>query len=163
MRRTAAAVGFTVVGLWLVLSFKSSPLHSTSSLSAAAPSTTVAAPPDDNGGQPAAAAPPPTQPTTNTTARPSGTQTLTGDVVSNRYGEVQVAVVVQGTRILDVKALRLPFDRSRSQEISNQAAPLLRREVLSAQSAQIDTISGATYTSDSYAQSLQSALDRARA
>jgi uncharacterized protein with FMN-binding domain len=162
MRRTAAAVGFTVVGLWLVLSFKSSPLHPTSSLSATAPSTTAAAPPDDNGGRPPAAAPPPTQ-STNPAPGPSGTRTLTGDVVSNRYGEVQVAVVVQGTRILDVKALRLPFDRSRSQEISNQAAPLLRSEVLSAQSAQIDTISGATYTSDSYAQSLQSALDQARA
>jgi uncharacterized protein with FMN-binding domain len=69
--------------------------------------------------------------------------------------------VLNGTRIVDVKALQLPFDRARSRDISSQAAPLLHDEVIQAQSAQIDTIGGATYTSDSYAQSLQSALDRA--
>ena len=59
--------------------------------------------------------------------------------------------------------LQLPFDRARSQDISTQVAPLLHDEVIQAQSAQIDTIGGATYTSDAYAQSLQSALDKARA
>jgi uncharacterized protein with FMN-binding domain len=73
-----------------------------------------------------------------------------------------VAAVLNGTRIVDVKALQLPHDRARSQEISSQAAPLLHDEVLQAQSARIDTIGGATYTSDGYARSLQSALDRAR-
>jgi uncharacterized protein with FMN-binding domain len=166
VRRAAVVVAFTIVGLWLVLSFKSSPLpRAASSLNAPAPTTTVTTPPGSDSGQPPGAAPPPNQSSTPTTAKPStsGTQTLTGQVVSTRYGDVQVAVVVQGTRILDVKPLQLPFDRPRSQSISNQAAPLLLREVLDAQSAQIDTIGGATYTSDAYAQSLQSALDKARA
>jgi hypothetical protein len=57
----------------------------------------------------------------------------------------------------------LPFDRSRSQEISQVVGPLLRSEALAAQSASIDVVSGATYTSNGYAQSLQSALDRAHA
>ena len=69
--------------------------------------------------------------------------------------------MLNGTRIVDVKALQLPFDRSRSKYISDQAGPYLRTEVLDAQSAQIDTIGGATYTSESYAESVQSALDKA--
>jgi len=84
-------------------------------------------------------------------------------VVATRYGDVQVAVVLSGNRIVDVKALELPFDRARSQYISSQVAPLLHDEVIQAQGAQIDTIGGATYTSDAYAQSLQSALDKAHA
>jgi uncharacterized protein with FMN-binding domain len=71
--------------------------------------------------------------------------------------------VLNGNQIVDVKPLKMPVDRSRSAEISSQAAPLLHDEVIAAQSAQIDTIGGATYTSGSYAQSLQSALDKAHA
>ena len=67
----------------------------------------------------------------------------------------------QGHQILDVTPLQMPTDRQRSAEISQQAEPLLQQEVLQAQSAQIDIVGGASYTSQSYAQSLQSALDRA--
>jgi uncharacterized protein with FMN-binding domain len=74
---------------------------------------------------------------------------------------VQVEVVLAGNRITDVKALEYPNEARRSQSISEQALPLLHDEVVSAQSASIDTISGATYTSDAYAQSLQASLDRA--
>jgi uncharacterized protein with FMN-binding domain len=84
-----------------------------------------------------------------------------GPVVDTRYGPVQVEVVVGGGRITDVKALEYPSEARRSQSISQQALPMLRDEVLSAQSANIDTISGATYTSDAYGQSLQAALDSA--
>ncbi|HSS10338.1 MAG TPA: FMN-binding protein, partial [Acidimicrobiales bacterium] len=59
------------------------------------------------------------------------------------------------------KGVQLPFDRARSQAISDQVAPILHQEVLDAQSAQIDTVSGATYTSEAYAESLQAALDQA--
>jgi uncharacterized protein with FMN-binding domain len=55
----------------------------------------------------------------------------------------------------------MPSDRQRSQYISEQAGPYLQQEALQAQNAQIDIVSGATYTSESYAQSLQSALDKA--
>jgi uncharacterized protein with FMN-binding domain len=93
------------------------------------------------------------------TALANGTDT--GSVVQTRFGPVQVQVTIAGGRITDVTALQLPNDRQRSAEISQIAEPMLRSEALTAQSAQIDLISGATYTSDAYAQSLQSALDQA--
>src|SRR5207248_9073523 len=87
--------------------------------------------------------------------------TFTGPVVVNRYGPVQVRVTISGGQLVDVTAVQLPQDRSRSAAISNAAAPILRREVLAAHGADIDTVSGATYTSQGYAQSLQAALDAA--
>jgi uncharacterized protein with FMN-binding domain len=74
-----------------------------------------------------------------------------------------VQITVSGGKITDVQAIQLPSDRQRSAEISQQAGPLLQQEVLQAQSAQIDSLSGATYTSYSYTQSLQSAIDQAHA
>jgi uncharacterized protein with FMN-binding domain len=75
---------------------------------------------------------------------------------------VQVQVTVSAGKLVDVTALQLPNDRSRSVQISRYAAPILRREVLAAQGTQIDSVSGASYTSDAYAQSLQAALDQSR-
>jgi uncharacterized protein with FMN-binding domain len=160
MRRSAAALGLTVIGLWLILTFKSSPVSRASSRAtpaaiAPADSTTTTPDPGAAGAGPA--------PTTTAPGAGTGPRTVTGNTFSNRYGDVQVAVVLNGNQIVDVKALKMPFDRSRSQDISTQAAPLLHDEVIQAQSAQIDTIGGATYTSQSYAQSLQSALDKAHA
>jgi uncharacterized protein with FMN-binding domain len=66
-----------------------------------------------------------------------------------------------GTRIVDVTILQVPNDRGRSTEINDYATPLLQREVLQAQCADVDVVSGATYTSYAYAQSLQAALDAA--
>lgn len=146
MKRSALAVAVTVVGLWLILTFKSAPL----------PKAAGAAPP--------VAIAPVTSTTTSatpTTAAAPAQRTLVGQTFDNQYGAVQVQVVLDGTRIVDVKPLQMPFDRARSQEISTQAAPLLRQEVLKAQNAQIDGVGGATYTSESYAESLQSALDKA--
>ena len=87
--------------------------------------------------------------------------TVTGSTVQTRFGPVQVQVTIAGGKIAEITALQLPFDRQRSAEISQIVEPMLRSEALTAQSAQIDLISGATYTSDAYAQSLQSALDQA--
>ena len=81
-------------------------------------------------------------------------------MVDTRYGPVQVEIVVADGQLQDVVAIQLPTGR-RSGQISNAAAPILREEALQAQSASIDTVSGATYTSDAYAQSLQAALDQA--
>ena len=89
--------------------------------------------------------------------------TVQGSVISTRYGDVQVQVTISGGAITDVIALQLPARDGRSQRIASTAAPILRQEALTAQSAGIDVLSGATYTSDAYAQSLQSALDAARA
>ena len=84
-----------------------------------------------------------------------------GPVEVNRYGPVQVRVTLSGGRIVDVEAVELPTDRNRSAQISQFAGPVLRQEAIQAQSAQIHTVSGATYTSTGYRQSLQSALDQA--
>jgi uncharacterized protein with FMN-binding domain len=84
-------------------------------------------------------------------------------VISTRFGDVQVEVTISGGAITDVTALQLPNSDRRSQNIASQAAPILREEALTAQSASIDLLSGATYTSEAYAKSLQSALDQVRA
>jgi uncharacterized protein with FMN-binding domain len=105
--------------------------------------------------------------TPTSTSTPAPTQTATtraqqvvdGKVVNTRYGPVQVEVTLKGSTITDVQALELPSDRRTSAEISQTVAPWLHDEVLQAQSANIDIISGATYTSTAYAESLQSALD----
>jgi uncharacterized protein with FMN-binding domain len=88
------------------------------------------------------------------------TRTFDGDAVDMEYGTVQVRITVRGTRITDVEALRLPDSSRQSRQINDYAGPRLRQEALDAQSANIDTVSGATYTSEAYRESLQSAIDR---
>ncbi|MFZ7087962.1 FMN-binding protein [Curtobacterium sp. RRHDQ10] len=87
--------------------------------------------------------------------------TFDGAATETRYGAVQVAIVVKDGTITDVTALRLTDHDGRSVAISNQAAPILRQEALAAQSADIQAVSGATYTSEGYTTSLQSAIDEA--
>lgn len=106
-----------------------------------------------------AATPAPT--TTTTGAYRDGT--VSGDTISTRYGDVQVQVTISGGSIADVTALQLPSGDRHSLRISQAAEPILREEALAAQDANIDLLSGATYTSDAYARSLQSALDQAAA
>ncbi len=84
-----------------------------------------------------------------------------GAVVRTRFGPVQVRVVLTGERISDVRALHLTDADHTSRRISAEAAPVLRLEALRAQSAAVDTVSGATYTSEGYRKSLQAALDEA--
>ena len=92
-----------------------------------------------------------------------GSRQVDGTVARTPYGLVQVRVDLVGTHIQDVIALRLTDSNGTSVRISGSAAPILRREALAAQSAQIDAVSGATYTSDGYRRSLQAALDAAHA
>lgn len=88
-------------------------------------------------------------------------RTVDGGVAHTQYGDVQVSITVVGSHITDVTALHLTDSSRHSVRISAQAAPVLRSEALHRQSAQIDMVSGATYTSDAYRQSLQSAIDAA--
>ena len=88
--------------------------------------------------------------------------TFDGDVVGTRWGPVQVAVTIANGKITNVTTLASPNDKQKSISINNRATPILRSEALSVQSANINSVSGATYTSEGYAQSLQSALDQAR-
>jgi uncharacterized protein with FMN-binding domain len=92
----------------------------------------------------------------------NGGGTFTGAVVQEPYGQVQVQVTIASGKIVNVTTLQLPTN-GRSGFISQSVAPILQGEAISAQSATIDTVSGATYTSMAYAQSLQSALDQAHA
>jgi uncharacterized protein with FMN-binding domain len=105
------------------------------------------------GGAPAA--------TATAAAKNGGTvRQLAGTDVPNQYGDVQVRVTTSGGQITQVTALQLPSSDGRSQEISNFAGPELAQQALAAQGANIDGVSGATYTSESYRSSLQSALDQ---
>src|SRR4051812_36570896 len=88
--------------------------------------------------------------------------TVLGGAADTPYGVVQVRVSYTGTKITNVHAVHLTDSSQTSVSISAQAAPILRQEALAAQSAQIDAVSGATYTSEGYIQSLQSAIDAAQ-
>ncbi len=89
------------------------------------------------------------------------TTTVNGASVDTRYGPVQVQLVLRARHILRATAIDYPQNSGRDREINRYAIPVLQRETLSAQSAQVDTVSGATYTSEGYRRSLQAALDAA--
>ena len=91
----------------------------------------------------------------------SASGTYKGNTVQTRFGPVQVQITVANGKITDVTALQLTNTDGKSIQISNRAAPLLRSKVLAAQSANVQTVSGATITSDAYLTSLQAALDAA--
>lgn len=124
------------------------------------------------GGQTATTASPPTSTSDTSGSGTSGTSgstasgstasgTFLGAVAQTRYGPVQVRIVVSDGTITDVTAPQLTDADGRSVAISAQAAPVLRQEALQAQSAQIQAVSGATFTSEGYTTSLQSAIDQA--
>ena len=112
-----------------------------------------------------------TAPSAETTTAPAETTapattgvadgTYDGAVVNTRYGPQQVQVVFAGGKISDVVVLQTQTADRKSEQISSRANPILREEVLTAQSSKVANVSGATYTSQSYIQSLQSALDAA--
>jgi uncharacterized protein with FMN-binding domain len=86
---------------------------------------------------------------------------VTGTVADTRWGPVQVQITVADGSITDVSVLQYPDSNGKDQEINARALPILIQETLDAQGAGIDMVSGATYTSDGYLTSLQSALDQA--
>ncbi|MER6142960.1 FMN-binding protein [Streptomyces sparsogenes] len=90
-----------------------------------------------------------------------GGRTVTGDAARTQYGPVQVSVTVNGGRITAATAVKTPDSGPRSEQIAASSVPKLNQAALTAQSARIDTVSGATYTSEGYRKSLQSALDKA--
>jgi uncharacterized protein with FMN-binding domain len=94
-------------------------------------------------------------------ASSSGTKSYSGDVAQTRWGPVEVKITVTAGKITKVDVLQYPSGNPKDQEINDYALPILVQDTLSAQSAKIDMISGATVTSDGYVQSLQSALDAA--
>jgi uncharacterized protein with FMN-binding domain len=91
----------------------------------------------------------------------SATTVVNGQSALTRYGPVQVQATISSSRITSIKTLASPSSGDRDRAISAFALPILEREAVTAQSATIDTVSGATFTSDGYRRSLQSALDAA--
>jgi len=120
---------------------------------------------DDDGAvttpSPSATPSPSVTPSPSATTPSSSTKTYTGDQVMTRWGPMQVEITVSGGKITAAQAVQYPSGNGRDAEINSYALPVLNQEVVDRQSAQIDTVSGATVTSDGYLQSLQSALDQA--
>ncbi|MGW2825159.1 FMN-binding protein [Streptomyces sp. NPDC001443] len=144
LRRIVLSGAATVCGTVLLLSLKP---HTSTAVA-------VAVPPAASAGSGAAGS--------SGSSGSSGTRTVTGETVQTRWGPVQVRITLKDGRLTEVTAVTYPQENPRDQEINSYAVPELRREALAAQSADIDTVSGATYTSDGYRQSLQSALDSAK-
>ncbi len=144
MRRVILAVTGTVAGLIALLSFKS---HAPAQPAAAAGPAS---------GPAAAARPAPS------TAGSAGQATVTGQAAETAYGPVQVQLTEDSGKIVKVAILQQPASTEHDLQLGQAAFPRLIGETLTAQSATIDAVSGATYTSEGYISSLQSALDRAR-
>lgn len=154
MRKITLWMFSTIAALVLLFGYR------TSTNAAPAPQTVAAATvptteptPTPSASSPSASASPP--------ASTGGTKTYNGSVASTRWGDVQVTITVSGGKITDVAVPVYPANNGRDQEINAYALPTLRQETLAAQSANIDTVSGATVTSDGYLKSLQAALDAA--
>ena len=159
-RRGVAALAITTVALALLLSFKTPsevlPVRA-GSVAVVEPGASAVA-----GATPGAKSGSGTTPaaTPDPGTASGATTTIDGPVVTTRFGPVQVEIVVADGQLQDVVALQLPSG-GHSGRISDASEPILREEALAAQSARIDTVSGATYTSDAYTRSLQAALDQA--
>ncbi|WP_037577276.1 FMN-binding protein [Phaeacidiphilus oryzae] len=148
VRRTVLAGGGTAAVVALLLAAK--PHHIAAPTAAAQPPAATA------GATPGAGSSSSSSSSSSTSPR-----VVDGDIEQTPFGPFQVAVHLTGKKITAVDVLQEPTDRPRDQEINSYAVPVLNQEALSAQGAKIDAVSGATYTSEGYITSLQSALDRA--
>ncbi|HEU5426997.1 MAG TPA: FMN-binding protein [Actinocrinis sp.] len=167
MRRAIVAGTATVSGIVLLLGLKphgsSSALGASSFSIGSGPSTGAASAPatgSAGGKSSASSAAPKSAPSTPAN---SGPKVVTADAADTPYGPVQLQVTFSGKKISSINVLEYPTESFRDQQINSYALPILNQEAMAAQSAHIDVVSGATYTSDGYAQSLQSAIDKAGA
>jgi uncharacterized protein with FMN-binding domain len=160
MRRVVLALGGTIAGLVMLLSFRThmgstavAGVSGTGGTAGSGGSTSSGSSGSASGAAAAAAAP---------VSAGSGTGTvLTGSVIMTGYGPTQVQVTLNTGKIVKVTVLQHTNDGVNSQMIDGRALPLLNQETLTAQSAKINAVSGASYTSAGYIKSLQSALDKA--
>jgi uncharacterized protein with FMN-binding domain len=152
------ATGITIAGLAAIAGYRVSP-DSLGAVAAVPPTPSPS--PSSTPSPDAPAATPSASPSPSPSPVAAVGGSFTGSDFPNRFGDVVVRVVITNGHITDVQSVQLPSDRARSAYISQVAGPMLRSEVLQAQSANIDIISGATYTSQSYAQSVESALQQA--
>jgi uncharacterized protein with FMN-binding domain len=177
MRRAILTLGSTAAGLAALLSFKThssvadvaEPGASPAAASAAAtPAASVTTPAKAKAKASSTASP--MKMKAKASASPmsgsggsTATRTITGAVETTMYGPMQVKVTLEGQKITNVSVVQETNDGQESQQIDSFSIPKLTAETLTAQSARIDTVSGATTTSQGYIGSLQSALDQASA
>jgi uncharacterized protein with FMN-binding domain len=153
MRRVFLAVVGTVAGLVALLTFRShvpsaAPVASSGSAgSSGAGAGGAGAGSGGSAGQPAATAP-----------LTAGERAIDGNVANTVYGPVQIQVVVKNSKIVGVNILEQPTSTAQDLQIGHFAFPQLISETKSAQSARINAVSGASYTSEGYIKSLQSAV-----
>ena len=147
MRRAALALLSTIAGLVLLLTFKT---HD-APVAVAAPPGAIS--PGSSGSSSGGSS--------SGGSTSSGSKTVTGDAADTRYGPVQVRITLTNGAVTAVEATEYPTNDRRDEEINSYAIPQLNQEATSAKNANIDMVSGATYTSDGYVSSLQSALDKA--
>lgn len=171
MKRILAALFGTVTGLVILLDFKTHPV-SVAGAPAATTTTGNASGSSGSSGSSSAngsATGAPAQrrsssspsSSSSSSAGKTGTKTYTGAAIDTQYGPVQVQITVTNGKLSKVDAIEYPTQDPRDQEINSYAIPALDQEAVSAGSSHIDMVSGATYTSEGYIQSLQSALDKA--
>jgi len=122
---------------------------------ASQPAPSTSAPPSTAGSTPA-----PSSSSASSSAGATATTTVTGDTEQTQYGPVQVSLTYTGSKITSVQTLQAPEGTGRDQMLTSYAVPQLEQEVISSQSARVDTISGATFTSEGYLASVQSAIDK---
>ena len=157
--KRALLVGLgTVAGTAAVLAYQPGTLFGTGNAATAVTATPRSAPLTQE--QPAQPQPPQPQPPQQPPAQPVA-QTFTGEVVQTVWGPVEVEVSVTDGQLTSVQTLQAPNGDQRSAMISSVAIPRLEQQAMDAQSARIDGVSGASYTSAGFAQSLQSALVQA--
>jgi uncharacterized protein with FMN-binding domain len=176
MRRAIITIGSTAAGLAALLAFKSHPIAEASATAGTTtPSPTLASGPSSTAGSgqadghgSAGGAGHTKSPSASASASASSaasetTRTVTGTVADTSYGPMQVQIVLTGQRITKVNVLQQTDSGQESSQIDSFSLPKLTSETLTVQSARIDTVSGATATSQGYIQSLQSAIDQAMA
>jgi uncharacterized protein with FMN-binding domain len=161
MSRALAAISATVIGVVWLVTFKVTPLQVEA---VGTPAAHTTAPPTPSATRALGSSTPGLRtatPVPTAAGTPADSGTFSGVTIDTRYGPVQVRIIVSGQKVVDVQPLQLPRDRSRSAFISQYSAPILRTEAIQAQTARIDIVSGATYTSIAYGRSLDSALKQA--
>ncbi len=169
MRRAPVVIAATVAGLVGVLAFHTTPARlSTSTLpgvSGTSPTPTGSGGSQRGQGTTGSGSPPPSGPAAHARprgtahAQPGGTRTATGPAVNYNYGVLSVSVTVSGSKMTKVAIASIDDGgMQRSQYIDQQAIPILEQEAMQAQSASIQGVSGASYTSAGFQQSLQAAL-----
>ena len=162
MLRAVLTLAGTAAGLAALLSFKT---HAPADADAA-PASPPAPAMSQAAAGPASASAAASHPASSTSpAAPAGAaaRTVTGKVANTEHGPMQVQLTLAGQKITKVTLLQRTNDGAESVQIDSFAIPKLTSETLAAQSAHIDSVSGASYTSSGYIQSLQSALDQAGA